>query len=160
MNNKKNKWLENILTLLILTVAFLLISTLIFPEVGIKFFVIESGSMSPTIKTGSLVVTKSSSSYNVDDIITFKRGNQLITHRIITLENGSYQTKGDHNLSEDVELVQNNAVQGKVVLIIPLLGWLVALFLNKIILIGVILSSFVIFIIIKFVKNESYFGNK
>ena len=39
---------------------------------GIKLYTVQSGSMEPTIKTGSLVLTKFQNDYQVNDIVTFK----------------------------------------------------------------------------------------
>ena len=72
---------------------------------GYKYFTVLTGSMEPTINVGDLVIVKESS-YAINDIISYKDGNSVVTHRIIdysTQDNGEifYTTKGDNNNAED-----------------------------------------------------------
>ena len=70
---------------------------------GIKSFVIVSKSMEPTIMTGDAIFVKQIEEENlkVDDIISFKDGESVNTHRIVEIvENNGikrYRTKGDNN---------------------------------------------------------------
>src|SRR4030042_2862727 len=53
---------------------------------GIKLFTVQSGSMEPAIKAGSMVVVKAQSDYQIKDVVTFRgQENQqkTTTHRII-----------------------------------------------------------------------------
>jgi signal peptidase len=91
--------------------------------------------MEPTIKTGSLVFVRPGSNYSVGDIITFK--NKLsddiknpkltTTHRINSIEekDGSviYATKGDANNAPDLSKTSKDLVLGKVVFMVPYLGY-------------------------------------
>ncbi len=101
---------------------------------GHQAFVVESGSMSPKIKTGSIVFDKSSSSYKIGDVITYKRLNEknTVTHRVIqvSLDNKNrvfYQVKGDANPTPDSGLVAKTDVVGKVFFHIPYIGYPVSL---------------------------------
>lgn len=82
----------------------------------IQFFIITSGSMSPYINTGEMVVTLKKSDYKVNDVITFlENESYFVTHRIIREEENGFVTKGDFNNIEDESLVKISQIKGKVV---------------------------------------------
>lgn len=82
----------------------------------IQFFIITSGSMSPYINTGEMVITLKKSNYKVNDVITFlENESYFVTHRIIRKEENGFVTKGDFNNIEDKSLVQNSQIKGKVI---------------------------------------------
>jgi len=96
-----------------------------------RSYLVQSGSMEPAIMTGDIIITRPNNKYMVNDVITFKNEeNRTVTHRIIesfqkdNLTN--FNTKGDANRSEDSDSISINQVIGKVVLVIPKLGFLVA----------------------------------
>src|SRR3989344_7570939 len=71
---------------IIVIVAFLLIA--LFPIKGnYQIKIVKSGSMEPSIKTGSVVVIKPSVSYTVGDVVTFGKDTKTdipTTHRIVS----------------------------------------------------------------------------
>lgn len=90
-----------------------------------KAFVVQSGSMEPAIKTGSVVITKTQKNYKVGDVITFSldgKGREHITHRIVEVSD-SFRTKGDANEEPDLWQVQQDQIIGKSILTIPYLGY-------------------------------------
>ena len=105
----------------------------IFFSVGIlgtfHIFTNTSDSMLPTINRGSLtfVVRMVEDMYEPGDIITFSTRSigkaEIISHRIIRRGGNVYITKGDHNQAIDAEPVIPRLIIGKVVMIIPLLGY-------------------------------------
>lgn len=105
-----------------------------FPVTGnFKVLTVLSGSMEPSIKTGSVVVVKPSSDYKIGDIITFGQSSKLktpTTHRIYDIKVvGSepvYITKGDANNGQDTGEVQKKDVLGKVLFDVPYAGYAVA----------------------------------
>ena len=106
-----------------------LLQTSVIP--GYEVLIVQSGSMEPAIWTGSVVVVRAQERYDVGDIITFGTGgtDQIpTTHRITadTLQAGqlAYLTKGDANDAPDPQPVPITAVRGRVVLSIPILGYL------------------------------------
>lgn len=111
-----------------------------FAVLGLRSYTVVTGSMEPKIHTGSVVFTLPSKTYKVGDVLTFNRGKISITHRIVAIKNGQYQTKGDANKIADPELVDKSNVIGKDILIVPLLGKFTA-FLKTI-------PGFIIFILI------------
>ena len=123
----------NVLAVLIVLLALLLIaSTLPIPG-NYQVRIVETGSMEPTIMTGSIVVIKPVAQYQIGDIITFldkSRSNKPVTHRIndMYLQEGNpiYITKGDANEDADANEVLPSHVIGKVWFHIPYLGRVLA----------------------------------
>jgi len=99
---------------------------------GCRFETVRSGSMSPAIGTGSLVITRSINPYSIEigDVITYHppaTPDSLVVHRVVGIDNGSplsFRTKGDANESFDAYLVPADVVVGQVVLNVPWIGYL------------------------------------
>ena len=78
---------------------------------GYKPFIVLSGSMEPSIMTGDMVFVKETDpdSLKVGDVIAYKSGSAVVTHRIVEVksENGEtrYVTQGDANNAADQSLV-------------------------------------------------------
>ncbi len=98
-------------------------------------YVIVSGSMEPTIKINDAIVIKryDEQDLKVGDIITYRSEDPyfygiMVTHRIvdITTENGKkvYVMKGDHNATRDRLAVSPNQIYGKVIMVIPKIGYI------------------------------------
>lgn len=116
--------LSNIITivLLVFIVAFIGLSV-----VGIKPYVVLSGSMEPTIHTGSVCLINQKAEYEdimTNDVIAFKSAsNQLVTHRVIQITDEGFETKGDNNdVSDGISTTKENFV-GLNVITIPYLGY-------------------------------------
>ncbi len=84
---------------------------------GYSVFSTETGSMSPTMETGDIVIIKIGDEIKENDIITYKKENVLITHRVVSIDGDTVITKGDYNNTED-EPIQKSNIIGKVVFII------------------------------------------
>ncbi|MBU4353537.1 signal peptidase I [Candidatus Parcubacteria bacterium] len=105
-----------------------------FPITGnYKFLVVQSGSMQPEIKMGSVVAVKPSDNYKIGDIITFGEMSKTktpTTHRIVEMRvvEGKYlyTTKGDANNAPDQNEVSQDKIIGKVLFNIPYVGYAVA----------------------------------
>jgi signal peptidase len=115
---------------LLLTVAGLFLASLLPIPGNIEIKIVKSGSMEPTILTGSVVIVKPQASYAEGDIITFGEDSKLqipTTHRIIDIQgdftNLTYTTKGDANEEEDPAPVHDGDIIGKVVVWVPYLGY-------------------------------------
>jgi len=117
-----------VLVVLILIAILVVFSFVSFPG-NYKVFTVQSGSMEPAIKTGSLIFVKPMSGYNVGDIITRRTTDPkvTITHRIFSKVdiNGqtAFETKGDANDGPDGEKFTADGIIGRVLLIIPYLGY-------------------------------------
>jgi signal peptidase I len=94
-----------------------------------KLFTVQSGSMEPTIKTGSLIFVKPTGEYNVGNIITkWKEDKKVtITHRVMSKEGEDgkiiYQTKGDANNAPDSDKITKEQIIGKMLWSLPYLGY-------------------------------------
>lgn len=85
---------------------------------GYQFYRVMSGSMSPTLKIGSVILSKTpedNSALKVGDIITFEENGAVITHRIIEVvkkDGTKYRTKGDNpENSPDIWFVSPDSVK-------------------------------------------------
>ncbi len=90
-------------------------------------YVVESGSMEPTIDTGSAIWVYGIDEVREGDIITFRTGVETrTTHRVVDIEESGgetrYVTKGDANDDADTETVARENVEGRVRFSIPYLG--------------------------------------
>jgi len=120
----KHSWIviDIIVTLLLLCIA----GTVAFFSRSSHAYTIVSGSMSPAYPLVSIVMTREQSQYQIGDVITFSRENQMITHRVTSIDgSGSqsvYTVKGDANINPDPEPVSSQVIKGVVVLSFPYLG--------------------------------------
>ncbi|QLH84145.1 signal peptidase I [Halosimplex pelagicum] len=118
--------------LLVLAVVFLFVSVAVPQVVGSdNSYVVRSDSMSPAIGAGSVVYVNdvSASAISTDDVITFQRGSERVTHRVVAVveENGErrFRTKGDANEDPDPELVSASEIVGRVSFHVPYVGYVV-----------------------------------
>ena len=136
MDSKKKKRIFKIFNYFIfILVAFFALSILFskFSMGGLRFLTVQSGSMEPAVKMGSLVVVKNQKEYKTDDIITFHSTSttkETTTHRIVDIidDDGveKYQTQGDANGTPDGILIPRGRVVGKVTSNVPYLGYPIA----------------------------------
>lgn len=101
---------------------------------GYQIKTVLSGSMEPTIKTGSIIIVKTGgdpTTFEENDIIAFKaEENRIVTHRIVEVvqKNGQtmYRMKGDSNKTNDMNLVLSQNVIGDYTNItIPYIGYFI-----------------------------------
>lgn len=122
---------------------------------GNKFFIVLTGSMSPTIKVGDLVIVKDIQPEDIksNDVITFGSAysDNITTHRVkeVLNEDGKikYITQGDANNVEDPMPVESEVVLGMVNKVIPKVGTII-LWVQKnimailIVIVAIIAGSF------------------
>ncbi len=97
---------------------------------NIQIKVVKSGSMEPTILTGSIIAVLPGTQYAVGDIITFGEdtGKQIpTTHRIIGVSGegaaATFTTQGDANEDPDQDPVARSEIIGKVLFTAPYAGY-------------------------------------
>ena len=145
---------------IILYDLLLIIQTVVNPDItpnilGVKTFNIVSGSMEPEISVDDIVVVRNmpKEEINKNDIITFKIDGEVITHRIIEIEeyegNLTYTTKGDSNEVTDIEKIEYNQIEGKYIGKIPKAGKILNFLKNKVVFAFIILILIISFIIEK-----------
>ncbi len=97
---------------------------------GFQMFVVESGSMEPTLNVGTVILSRKpehAENLGENDIVTFRSlAGAVITHRIVEVVTGgdgnvAFHTKGDNpRNSVDQELLTPDRVLGRFVLKVPL----------------------------------------
>lgn len=110
---------------------------------GYTTFEVQTGSMIPAININDLVIVKLDKSPKIKDIITYKKGESFITHRVVEAYKETYVTRGDANNTKD-EAIKKEQIVGKVVKIIPNFGTMRKTLLNPIVLITLIATIFII----------------
>jgi signal peptidase len=148
-------FIKLILTVFISLIALYALSTNL-NILTYKSFVVQSGSMEPAIMTGDIVVVSHQEKYFVNDVVTFyDADHKIITHRLVEINN-EYLTKGDANRSFDEAKVSSSQIIGKVILVVPRLGYLMAFIKTTKGLIILVLIPAAIYIIdelLKIMKN-------
>lgn len=151
-----------IFVFLILVAGSIAISNLNIPG-NYKIFTVQSGSMEPSIKTGSIVVIKPSENYNKGDVITVKElvnPKNTITHRVFEVKENSgktfYITKGDANKAPDPEERPKENVIGKVILSVPFLGYPIGFAKTRdgLIILVIIPATIIVYSELMSIKNE------
>lgn len=145
---------------------FLIVQSFINPGItpsifGIKTFTIISGSMEPTINIDDIIITKNADKSDIKsgDIITFKSNNEIVTHRVIDIEQSGdkliYTTKGDKNEVTDIVKIEYNQIEGKYLGKIPLLGKALSILKNR-----VVFESILVFLVLSFLWQNKMVKRK
>lgn len=160
----------NLIITIILVIIGLITATFVIEKVifkvdtpnilGFRMLQVATGSMSNTLEINDLIVIKQYSSEDdvkVGDIITYKKNDSLITHRIVetckTNTGMQYITKGDSNGSKDTEPVVYEEIYGKYVFTIPFLGKVIA-FMQKPVGMTVVFVIPILLIVIELLKDK------
>ena len=156
-----SKFLYIVFIIFLVIIGLLLSVSLIDIPGNFKVYTVQSGSMEPAIHVGSVVFVKPQTNYQKGDIIAFGTDPKTTTtHRINNIistdDQKMFETKGDANDSPDSTLIQLSLVIGKVLLSIPLLGFLIAFARtqNGLIFLIIIPATIIIYSEILNIKNE------
>jgi len=118
------------------------------------FMIVYGTSMIPTIQPGSMLITKTQDSYQVDDIVAFTMKDATgkeknIVHRILEENEYGFIIQGDNNPREDRGPGPNKEVPidyitGEVIFATPYVGYVLGFAKNPIMmaLIGVVSLAF------------------
>ncbi|WP_193708247.1 signal peptidase I [Alkalibaculum sporogenes] len=123
-----------------------------------KIYYVDSGSMSPTIPTGSLIVVKKvdPTDIRLNDVITYEgMGSYVVTHRVmeIVTREESFITRGDANNSDDPYAVDSKRIVGKVVFNAPYIGYLLKFIQSRMGFL-VIATLIILTVILTFISNK------
>lgn len=147
------------------------------PFFGNKALIVRSGSMTPAIGVGDLVVVKTATEtttpipgvlpkYRAGDIVAFtsqKDKNTIITHRIvgtkIETDKILYQTQGDANNAPDNNFVEESKIIGKNTFTVPALGKVFAAAKTKEGFFALILAPAVLVILFEIFNIAKEIGN-
>jgi signal peptidase len=143
---------------ILLIVAILACLGLTVPRfAGIEQYVVISGSMEPAIPVGSMVYSAQTdpSTLEAGDIIVFhsdETGSTPVTHRVVEnhVADGEIITKGDANAQNDANPVAYADVLGKLVLHVPMLGYIaapIATVMGKVAMGCVILAAYLLTVV-------------
>ncbi len=118
---------------------------------GVRFYAVDSGSMSPTFDTGALVVdlpVTPATTLHVGDVVTFHpTPGYTATHRIAAIGPNGITTKGDANTSSDIGYIQPNMIAGRMAFSVPLGGYVAMFFQRPIGVVGLLLLVLVLFVV-------------
>lgn len=120
---------------------------------GYSIFEVQTGSMLDTIEPSDWIIVKYAEKIDLDDIITYEKDGEFITHRVIESYKGTYVTRGDANASKDEPISQEQIV-GKVVKILPHFGTIRKTFFNRWVLITLIITLYLFSFVIHTNKKE------
>ncbi|MBR5370558.1 MAG: signal peptidase I [Bacilli bacterium] len=110
---------------------------------GYTSFEVQTGSMVPAININDLVIVKIDNSPKINDIITYKKGNSFITHRVVESYKETYVTRGDANNTKD-DAITKSQIVGKVIKVIPNFGTIRKTLLNPLVLVTLIVCIFIL----------------
>jgi signal peptidase I len=156
---KKVVWI--ISGLLILLAAGLLFFNFV---PGFDTYVVRSESMKPAINMGDIIITCPvgglfGHAIKPGEIVTYKTGQSLVSHRVFSFDGNTLTTKGDAVQKPDPQPVTISQVQGLYIFKIPKLGYISAFIHTKIgwfLLIILPASVFVGFIIKEIIKEALF----
>jgi len=110
-------------------IIMMLISTVVLLSptglLGFQLSTVASGSMRPTMDTGDMVILVDVpfEKLDLDDVVQFWREGDMIIHRVHEIVGETMIMKGDANNAPDSDLVFPNQIQGKMIAVIPKIGW-------------------------------------
>jgi signal peptidase len=124
------------------------------PLIGLRPLIIRGSSMEPTVPRGSLVLAaeETSPAFVAGDVVSFREPNGVVvTHRIVAIEGvGSREiltTRGDANPAADPVGLPVTRVIGRVVVTLPVLGFVAAMLTMPVGLLCIVLLAAGLFVL-------------
>lgn len=131
---------------------------------GYRLYIVQSGSMEPTLGVGSLIAVKEmqAKDIEVNDVISYKpNGETVVTHRVVGIENTEeglmFKTRGDANNADDPNLLSGSNIIGKQTFSIPYLGRILGFVKTRV---GLILVTIIPVTLIILFTIYDYFKKK
>lgn len=144
--------MKKVIYRVLISLCIILIVINVFSFLNISFFCfktykVATGSMEPYLHVNDIVIIMKSNNYKVNDVITYKKNKEYITHRIVSINDDEIITKGDSNNTLDDPIKISNIV-GKVVYRFQFFGFFCYLFSKPKTLIFVFIIGFIVTILI------------
>lgn len=161
------KKIANIIIFILMIIVIILLYTFVETNIlkkdyvnifGYTVFQVETGSMAPTIKIDDIVIIKLGADINQDDVITYKKDRNFVTHRVVKIDEQEITAKGDNNNVED-EVIKKSQVIGKVVYTVKNVGVWKKVFTNIKVIISITLTI-ILFILVIAYKEKDKEGSK
>lgn len=158
-----NKIISILGNVLCTILSIVLIAFLLMQLFNYKIFVVTSGSMETTIKTGSIIIADCNVKGNdveENDIVVFDNGT-LVVHRAINVDKNrnKIETKGDANTVSD-GYIDFSQIKGKEKYSIPYLGYVFSFIKNNLITtLALIVSFFLLNMILGIKENNKIAKN-
>ncbi|HEY2812338.1 MAG TPA: signal peptidase I [Acidimicrobiales bacterium] len=108
--------------------AGLAVSLLVMWHGGYQPYVVHTGSMTPTLNPGDLVIDHPTAQVRQGDVVTFgvSSGHDgVVTHRVANVDGDHIQTKGDANATPDSGSISRTDIRGTAVRALPYAGYVV-----------------------------------
>jgi signal peptidase len=127
---------------------------------GYRLYVVESGSMTPTLPISSMIIVKEKQAQEINkgDIITYygNDNNTRVTHRVVEVQNNgtAFITQGDANKTSDPNPLEGKKLIGKVVFMVPYIGSILRFLSTPLGIILLLTGSILWMVIPKFLKKE------
>lgn len=124
MTVKMYKLVQNMMLFCITGVMIIMFCMITFLDMNP--YVVMSGSMEPALPVGSICLVDCQAIYpDAGEIISYKAGDSIVTHRVKAVTKDGYVTKGDANDCMDPAAVKQKQVIGTCKGNIPYLGYVV-----------------------------------
>jgi signal peptidase len=98
---------------------------------GYRLYVVHTGSMTPTLVPGDLVIDRPAKNLKPGEVITFRHSDlttDVVTHRVTGVTAAGIHTKGDANRTADVWTIRPDQVKGHVIATLQGFGYLAVYF--------------------------------
>lgn len=147
-------------SVLVLAIAGL---TFIHLSPGYSFSLVKSGSMTPTIRVGDMIVTRPvEGAVQSGTIVMYRHNTELITHRVLSVDGNSVVTKGDALQHPDTWTVNFADLEGLYVFKVPFIGYAVNFVRTKLgwFLAIILPAMFIVGLFIKDILKEAFKDDK
>ena len=135
---------------------------------GYSFSLVRSGSMTPAINVGDVIITRPASGAGLDGnikpgaIVMYTHDGQLITHRVVSVNGSTLSVKGDALEHPDPWPVIVSSVQGVYLFKIPYIGYVMNFLRTKLgwFLAIIIPAAAIVGLLVKDILKETFKDEK
>ena len=121
---------------------------------GYTAFSVVTGSMSPTLEIGDVIIVNIDNNVKKDDIITYYKDDNFITHRVIEVRGKEIITRGDSNNSSDSPITKDMII-GKVVHTFSKASSFIDILLTPKIFISIVITLFLFSICVSYIPKKN-----